>query len=658
MKRRICSIIFILSFILNFISSEVFAQTFQPEEVASSPIYNVVVPTNYSFIVDPYEFFDKNSMIASPEFNLINKSSVPVQVDISFQITTKEGVVLSILNNRNEVNASSMEKQIWLAAVFDKGISRKLLRSKVLMTPMGDIVYKYEDGYGINSVSRSAIQVIVPKTVVATEDELTDKKDEVMLQDSIADNKENHADQHTGELDNITKPDATISIIDESEALSDIGSAVPVNTSANNTQIANNSDSSIVAGIEAPEAATDTQLVLDGSGQTNLTTAPETVSGTAIDSIETIDQVPVVGDLAIDSSDITGQTQVVNSATIDSVDTIGQVQVVGGSAIDFIEAPSQMQTVSGSAIDFIEAPSQTQTVSGSAIDFIEAPSQTQTVSGSAIDSIEAPSQIQVVSGSAIKTVINTEPAVTGAAVTIEKDQTGSQTQTTTVSGSSINVKVDTDKQPTTDSESLKDTDEKTNNNVKTGYNKAESTGTTTITEYIPVNGTPVVFQDTLKVFGNYGNIEDLNVDSPNILVIGNEWNTRTVLLDKAKTYQLIDGTVITGETAGNDQGVASFRFVGSVNPNIKWSETELKVTIKYDINNSSELKKADSTQKEKDNASVNNDSVSSETIDINNEKTEFNNIPNGNAGQLSEDSNTEIKELDTGQNANEIPNTG
>ena len=144
MKIRILSIVIMVAFLINIVSTKSTAQETNSVEIGQ--IYKVVVPTSYSFTVDPYQVLDEDSMITSPEFAIINKSSMPIQVDASFRLTAKEGVVLDTKKSRNSVGGNTENNEIWLAAVFDSGINRLITIDKILTTNSGDIVYKYIDG--------------------------------------------------------------------------------------------------------------------------------------------------------------------------------------------------------------------------------------------------------------------------------------------------------------------------------------------------------------------------------------------------------------------------------------------------------------------------------------------------------------------------------
>ena len=406
MKKRILSTIIILAIFLNIISPKVYAQETNTEE--ASPIYKVVVPTNYSFIVDPYEILDEDSMIASPEFNIINKSSIPIKVHISFQISAKEGVILDIKNATNMVSDISYNNEIWIAAVFSTNNEKEITKFKILKTQQGDVIYQY-------------------------------------LEEQVE---------------------------ETAEAVS--GSAISLQNDENNP-------------IQNVEQAEETAQAVSGSAIS--------VQNDEINPIQNVEQVEETA------------------------------QAVSGSAIS-------VQNDEINPIQNVEqADETTQAVSGSAI----------SVQNDEINPIQNGEQVE-----------ETVQAVSGSAISVQNNennpiQNGEQDEETVqaVSGSAITAKYST------------------MNKIKDEYGK------------------PVIYQDTIRVIGQYGDIDKLNEKSPNVLAINNEWNTKSFVLDKANVYKLSDGTIVTGATALNNNGVATFRFIGVVNRKVKWSETDLKVTIKF-----------------------------------------------------------------------------
>ena len=85
-------------------------------------VIKVVLPTDINFFIDPYEIMEEGTMIISSDFNIINKSSVPIRMDMSFEIFTEDDISLNFKNERHAVNSNSGERDIWFAAVFSRDI--------------------------------------------------------------------------------------------------------------------------------------------------------------------------------------------------------------------------------------------------------------------------------------------------------------------------------------------------------------------------------------------------------------------------------------------------------------------------------------------------------------------------------------------------------
>lgn len=89
-------------------------------EILDTLVYSVVVPTDLAFTVNPLEFdYDLdgttyNDSIISTGYGFVNKSSVPVQLDVHFQFATPEGITVAsqiseIQNTTNEAPTIFMD---------------------------------------------------------------------------------------------------------------------------------------------------------------------------------------------------------------------------------------------------------------------------------------------------------------------------------------------------------------------------------------------------------------------------------------------------------------------------------------------------------------------------------------------------------------------
>ena len=439
-KKQIVAILIFTVVFLNILPSGVYADELAPE--TPSPVYNVVVPTSYEFTVDPNKVIDNNSMIASPEYYIINKSDIPIQLDMSFKLETKEGVVLDVKDSRRAVSSKSPNYEIWFAVLFQSKIKRTITQEKQLMTDQGNIVYSYRNG----------------DSVLYSIDPILFKKERIEIIEEAAE-------------EDSDKPVSSVS-----------GSAISVS----------------------------------GSSITVVSPA-ESVSGSAISAM-------------------------------------GPAVSASGSSISMGPV---INTESGTSLS----------VSGSSI-FIDMPETTVSETTSYPES-----QVNSVSGSSIS-VVGPAVSVSGSSITVVSPATSVSGSAISVSGSAIAGAVDATMPEQEDEASTKSNDKKVKsefNNKKIIYLRKE-------------RGVPVTYQETMQVFGDYGDIARVNEASPNAMVLSEEWNTKSVVLSPSHRYQLMDGKRATGGADQNNRGITTFRFVGTLTTNIKWSETELKAVLKFTLN--------------------------------------------------------------------------
>jgi len=566
MKKRILSIIIILAIFLNIMPTEVSAQKTNAD--TPSPIYKVVVPTNYSFIVDPYKIIDENSMISSPEFCVINKSSVPIEIDISFQLSAKEGVLLDIMEARNMVGSNSYNKEIWLAVVFNSNINNVISENKILRTKQGDIVYRYSDGIGTNTVSGSAVSIKTEEDELQKETYIIRKPGEYVIAETDKNEKEEKK------------------VKDSIKAVS--GSAILVK--------------------ETVKAVSGSAILLQET--------VKAMSGSAISAHY-------------------GENNLIQN-------TEQMVGAVSGSAIsvqneenNLIQNTEQMVgAVSGSAISVqYDENSQIQNTE-------QKEEKVDAASGSAI-SIKYKENSPIKNDEQAKETVD---AISGSAI-IVKDSDNLPNQNKEDNKENVKPEGESDTNIQSDSDLIIKNDA---NNLIDEINKNED-----------MEGIPIRYQDTIRVFGQYGDINRLNEKSPNVLVINNEWNTMSIALEKAEVYTLSDGTIVTGEIAKNNKGVATFRFIGEVNTKVIWSETELKTTIKYTIHepgNESE-KKNENENEAKENTAIKDNGIPEYYMPLEEVKTRFNNYEEQTSDNLYNDENNDIFKMDIENENYEIKNS-
>lgn len=83
-------------------------------EFVGDLVYSIVVPTDLAFTVNPLGFDypvgggTSNDSIISPGYGFLNKSSVPVELDVNFQFVTPEGISIAAL--ASDIQDSSDEE--------------------------------------------------------------------------------------------------------------------------------------------------------------------------------------------------------------------------------------------------------------------------------------------------------------------------------------------------------------------------------------------------------------------------------------------------------------------------------------------------------------------------------------------------------------------
>jgi|GEM_PF-3580675 len=200
MKKLISTIIIVCimtsSFYRNAFAEETLpkgeANAINQELITNNPVYKVIVPTDYSFTVDPYEIVDEGSMIGSPDFYIINKSNVPIQLDLSLKIGAREGIELDVKSTKAEVNHEGDLKQIWFAAAVPLSVDTTRTENIPLQNADGKQVYSYGDNYSIHAILSSEIEVAEDKestseaVKVRTLKESTVDKEEIQTENIIA----------------------------------------------------------------------------------------------------------------------------------------------------------------------------------------------------------------------------------------------------------------------------------------------------------------------------------------------------------------------------------------------------------------------------------------------------------------------------------------
>jgi hypothetical protein len=90
-------------------------------------VLNVVVPTNLSFALDPFQVGDvtgTNGQIASTDYVVVNKSTVPVQAAYFLEVVPGGGVdVVATIASADRIDPAKVDKKIAIAALAAKTVA-------------------------------------------------------------------------------------------------------------------------------------------------------------------------------------------------------------------------------------------------------------------------------------------------------------------------------------------------------------------------------------------------------------------------------------------------------------------------------------------------------------------------------------------------------
>lgn len=145
-----------------------------------NPIYKVSVPTTMDFIIDPFEQITQGSQITSKDFSFVNKSNVPIELDVALAVTAGQDVSIVAEADVNEDDADA--KLAYIAAEIASAVTETedttLIAYEDSNTGVGAVtltsVYKDETGdapvyfYTVGSSGLSAIENEVVNVTGAT----------------------------------------------------------------------------------------------------------------------------------------------------------------------------------------------------------------------------------------------------------------------------------------------------------------------------------------------------------------------------------------------------------------------------------------------------------------------------------------------------------
>lgn len=102
------------------------------QENEYAPIYKIVVPTDLQFTIDPFKM-NGSTQIYSDDFDIINKSNVPICVDVKIQVIPGPEVML--VNSLEDVSEADVVKRICMLVEVPGGIFEQTTDGGTLLLP-------------------------------------------------------------------------------------------------------------------------------------------------------------------------------------------------------------------------------------------------------------------------------------------------------------------------------------------------------------------------------------------------------------------------------------------------------------------------------------------------------------------------------------------
>lgn len=145
MKKRLTKILLATTLCIAMVGSTCFAAggeiknpslggSIEGESGVVNPIYRVVIPTALTYAIDAFEQ-QGQSQIYSGDFSIINKSNLPVKVDVKVKATPKTDVTL--VASAAEVSETDTTKNLYFAAEFPSAVVETAAAAAEYETPDG-----------------------------------------------------------------------------------------------------------------------------------------------------------------------------------------------------------------------------------------------------------------------------------------------------------------------------------------------------------------------------------------------------------------------------------------------------------------------------------------------------------------------------------------
>ena len=142
----------------------------EADNKVENPTYRVVVPTVLDFAIDPFEQQLAGHQVYSENLSIVNKSNVPVKVDVKLKAVEKGGTsTITFQDTADDVDESGTAKNLFLAAEVPSAVE-ETEGTPASFSPM---VFKAADGtenyyVGTNLAAAQAVQTAVDTTSAET----------------------------------------------------------------------------------------------------------------------------------------------------------------------------------------------------------------------------------------------------------------------------------------------------------------------------------------------------------------------------------------------------------------------------------------------------------------------------------------------------------
>lgn len=148
MKRKFLSMLLVAAMCTSMMGTVCFAAggeldgddmtgaTITGDATVENPVYKVVVPTDLTFAIDPFEQKGSGSQIFSEDFSMINKSNVAVRVNAAVTVAGKDSTV-TLKTTEADVKEDDSSKQVYIAVQVPSAVAGTAAAAAKYPTSLG-----------------------------------------------------------------------------------------------------------------------------------------------------------------------------------------------------------------------------------------------------------------------------------------------------------------------------------------------------------------------------------------------------------------------------------------------------------------------------------------------------------------------------------------